>query len=495
MADRVIVQFEGDGSGVAELSWGQAEIWSVMQDKGDSLPMGGARALPPGQTVADVAAGLAYIMSRHQALRTRLRFDPGGQTRQVVHASGDITLEVIDAGDGDPAEAAAAVAASYRARTFDYEHEWPLRMAVITQHGAATHVAEMVCHIAVDAFGMAALHDDFDHRDERTGPVTAMQPMEQAGRQGGPGARRAHEASLRYFERLAANVPDRQFSPSADPRQPRFWQVTLESRAGYRAVRMLAARLGLSTSPVLLAAFAVALADLTENHRVALHLVVSNRFRPRFAASVSPVMQSCLCVLEVAGAPFGEVVRRAWQSSLGAYKNAYFDPAGKREVCERLAAERGAEPDWDVIFNDRRVRSREPAGAIPGDGDDAPYGQAPLRDELARTTLTWGERNDMPQQKVFLNIVDATDTLCAELWADSHFVSPADMAGLLRRIESVLVDAALGDGAGTGDGGRGAGGSRDGHRAVTALAELGAAFRPWSSRTGRTDTEEKVGNE
>jgi hypothetical protein len=31
-----------------------------------------------------------------------------------------------------------------------------------------------------------------------------------------------------------------------------------------------------------------------------------------------------------------------------------------------------------------------------------------------------------------------------ELWADTHFVSPTDMAGLLRRIESVLVDAALG---------------------------------------------------
>ena len=51
--------------------------------------MGGARALPPGQTVADVAAGLSFIMSRHQALRTRLRFGPDGQTQQVVHASGD----------------------------------------------------------------------------------------------------------------------------------------------------------------------------------------------------------------------------------------------------------------------------------------------------------------------------------------------------------------------------------------------------------------------
>jgi hypothetical protein len=452
VTNRVIVQFEGDGSGVAELSWGQEEIWSVIQDKADSLPMGGARALPPGQTVADVAAGLTFIISRHQSLRTRLRFDPDGHAQQVVHASGEIALEVVDAGHGDPGEVAAAVAAGYKARAFDLSREWPLRMAVITRRGVATHVAEMICHIALDAFGQAALHDDFDRRAERTGPVTAMQPLEQASRQRGPGGRRASEASLRYFERLAASVPDRQFSPSADPRQPRFWQVTIESPAGYQAVRMLAARLGLSTSPVLLAAFAVALTHLTSNQRAALHLVVSNRFRPGLAGSVSPVMQSCLCVLEVAGAPFEEVVRRAWQSALGAYKHAYFDPAAKRELCERLAAERGAEPDWDVIFNDRRVRSRELAGSISGDADDAPCVPVPLRDELTRTTLTWGERNDMPVQKVFLNICDAPGTLRLELWADSHFVSPADMAGLLRRIEGVLVDAALGDGAGTQDG-------------------------------------------
>ena len=98
--------------------------------------------------MADVAAGLRFIMSRHQSLRTKLRFGPDGQTRQVVHACGEIALEVVDAGDGDPAEVAAAVAAGYKARKFDYEHEWPLRMAVITHRGAATHVAEMICHLA-----------------------------------------------------------------------------------------------------------------------------------------------------------------------------------------------------------------------------------------------------------------------------------------------------------------------------------------------------------
>jgi hypothetical protein len=441
MAENVVVQFAGDGSGVAELSWGQQEIWSVIQAKDNSLPMGGARALSPGQTVADVAAGLRFIMSRHQALRTKLRFGPDGQTQQEVHASGAITLEVVDAGDGDPGEVATAVAAEYKAQDFDYENEWPLRMAVITHHGNATHVAQIICHIALDAFGLAVLYDDFDHRDERTGPVTAMHPMEQASRQHGPSGRRAHEASMRYFEQLTASVPACQFKASADPRQPRFWQVTLDSPAGYRAVGMLAARLGLGTSPVLLAAFAVAFTSVSVSRRVAVHLVVSNRFRPRFADSVSPVMQDCLAVIDTDG-PFEEVVRRAWQAGLRAYKHAYFDPAGKSEVCERLVAERGAEPDWSVVFNDRRVLNREFADTI-----SAADGTPSLRDELTRSTLTWGDRNDMPEQKVFMNICDVPDTLCCELWADTHFVSPADMERLLRRIETVVVNAALADGA------------------------------------------------
>jgi hypothetical protein len=411
-------------------------IWLVMQDKDLSLPMGGARALPPGQTVADVAEGLRFIMSRHQALRTTLRFGPDGQTQQVVHASGEITLEVVDAGERDPGEVAADVAAGYKARKFDYEHEWPLRMAVITHHGSATHVAQMICHLALDAFGLAVLYDDFDHRDELAGPVTAVQPMEQASWQCGPSGQRAHEASMRYLERLFPSLPECQLPASADPREPRWWQVTLDSPAGYRAAAMVNARLGLGTSPVLLAAFAVALASVSVSSRVAAHLVVSNRFRRGFADSVSPLMQTTVGVIETDG-PFEDVVRRAWQSGLSVYKHAYYDPAAANEVCERLIAERGAAPDWSVVFNDRRVLSRASADSMSA-ADGAPS----LADELTRSTLTWGDRNDVHQQKVFLNICDAPDTLCCELWADTHFVTPADMEKLLRRIETVLVNAA-----------------------------------------------------
>jgi hypothetical protein len=286
-----------------------------------------------------------------------LRFGLGGQVQQVVHASGAITLEVVDAGERDPDEVAAAVVADYKARKFDYEREWPLRMAVITRHGIATHVVQVICHVALDAVGLALVHDDFDHPAQRPGPSTAIQPMEQANWQRGPGGLRAHEASMRYLERLAPAIPDLQLRESGERRQPRFWQLTLDSPAGFRAAGMLSARLSLGTSAVLLAAFAVALASVSVSPRVAAHLTVSNRFRRGFADSVSPVMQTTIGVIETGG-PFEEVVRRAWRAGLGAYKHAYYDPVAASEVWQRLVAERGAHPDWSVVFNDRRGLSR-----------------------------------------------------------------------------------------------------------------------------------------
>jgi hypothetical protein len=442
MVDRVLVPFEGEGAGVAELSWGQREIWSVMRSIGRPLYLGGVRQLPPGRTVSDVAGDLRFIMTRHQSMRTRLRFLEGGTPLQVVADYGEVPLEIVDAGDEDPAKVAAAVADRYMAASFDYEADWPVRMAVIIARGAATHVAEAFSHLAMDAFGLAVLHDDVAARYSCAGqvsPVTATTPLEQAVKQRGQSARRAHDAAMRYTERLLRDAPATQFRESGDERCPRVWQLTCTSPAGYRALRVLAAQAGVTTSPVLLAAFAVAVSELTGVRPAALHMVVNNRFRPGFAKSVSVVTQSCLCVIDPAGG-FREVITRAFHAAMGAYKNSYYDLDGKNELFARISAERGTEIDLSCLFNDRRVSSRE--------GADAPGGADPdgLREELCQTALTWGERQDNQDGKLFLYVNDAPGTLCYELWADTRYVSPAGMETLARRLESALVDAATGEG-------------------------------------------------
>src|SRR5688572_14915291 len=123
--DRIVVPFEGEGSGVGELSWGQYEIWSAMVRLKSWMPLGGIKPLPAGTTVAEIAEELRYLMSRYQSMRTRLRFDAEGRPSQVVSSSGKITLEVYDAGDNDPEKVAVALAERYQETPLDIATEWP----------------------------------------------------------------------------------------------------------------------------------------------------------------------------------------------------------------------------------------------------------------------------------------------------------------------------------------------------------------------------------
>src|SRR5258708_4773607 len=68
--DRVPVAFAGDGEGVAELTWGQREIWQSMTRQGNWLPLGGWRPLDPGTTIESIADELAYLHGRFPSMRT-----------------------------------------------------------------------------------------------------------------------------------------------------------------------------------------------------------------------------------------------------------------------------------------------------------------------------------------------------------------------------------------------------------------------------------------
>src|ERR1035438_3404578 len=124
MADRILVPFEGEGSGTAELSWGQREMWRAIERRGSSLAIGGVVPLPAGTTAEGAAGACRSVLSRHQSLRTRLLLDGDGRERQVVAASGEACLEVIEAGDGDPAEVGEAVFSRFYSVGSDYVKGW-----------------------------------------------------------------------------------------------------------------------------------------------------------------------------------------------------------------------------------------------------------------------------------------------------------------------------------------------------------------------------------
>lgn len=440
MLDRILVPFEGEVSGTDDFSWGQEVIWRAMRNQGNSLSIGGIRPLVNGESVGDMASELSFMASRHQSLRTRVRLGAGTEAHQVVHTSGQIPLEVLEVGDGDPAEAAAAQVARYKAKDFDYVSEWPVRRCVITRHQVPTHLAEMYCHLALDAYGLAALKRDAATWDSRNGtqagPVAAMQPLEQVRQQRTARGRRHHEGAVRYRERLAGVVPGGRF-PSASGLGKGTVSAVFTSPAGQLAVSSLAASTKVSTSSVILAGYAVAVAKVTGANPVPVQVVVNNRFRPGFADSVSPLNQACPCAIDVAGVSYGEVIARAWRSAMTAYKHAYYDPAEMEAVEARLREDRGRDIAPRHFFNDRRVEARqEPAGTVTATAED-------LRTLRDASTLRWDGYLPGYRDPLFFYVNNTVGTLTYELWADEAFMTAADVEACLRGTQDALVAAAL----------------------------------------------------
>jgi hypothetical protein len=432
--DRIRVAFEGEGSGVDELSWGQLDIWTAMVRLNTWLPIGGVNPLPAGTTVDDVAEDLRYLMSRYQSMRTRLRFDTAGRPTQVVSASGEIALEMVDAGDDDPAAVAEAVCQRYRETDYDFVDEWPVRMAAVRRHGVLTHLALVMCHLVTDGFGALVMMAEL--ADRRTGAVRGMQALEQVRWQRSPAGVRQNEAALRYWEGLLRTIPLRRFGESTQRRRPRHWSGEFRSPAMLAAVRAIAARTGGESAPVLLTVFAVALARMTGINPVAIRPVVNNRFRPGLAEVVCPVSQAGLFALDVADVCFDEALARTRRATMAAHKYAYYNRTDLEALIERIVAQRGPQFDVGCFFNDRRLTS----GA---DNTGPPLDAVRSRDALPRSTFQRLTAFDGPNEPLFVNVEPASDCVHLTVFADTHFVSYEDGETLLRGMEHVAVEAAL----------------------------------------------------
>jgi hypothetical protein len=436
----MLVPFEGEGAGVGELTWGQRGLWTSMQETGSSLTLSGAQPVPPGTTLGLVVSGLRFVLSRHQSLRTTVEFDADGQAHQRLWSSGEVPLELVDAGDSDPAAVAEQVRDRYERTTFDYTTEWPIRMAVVHSDGVPSQVIAAYCHLALDAFGLTALITDLSTMDRRTGwstaPVTGVQPLELARRQGEPAMLRQSEASLRYLEGLLRGMPPRRFAGPADPRTPRFWELGLTSPAALLAAQVVAARNRVGTGPVLLAAASIALAGATGSDPAVWQVLVNNRFRPGFATAVTPLTQSGVCVVDVGDASLADVIPRAARASTRAAKNAYYDPYRSDELIARVGLERGEEIELSAFFNDRRSHLGPPAVDRLPDRTD-------IEAALPRSTLRWERQLDRFDHALFVHVDDAPAAIDVLICADTHQIAPAGMVAFVRGLEAVLVQAAV----------------------------------------------------
>ncbi|HEX5401912.1 MAG TPA: condensation domain-containing protein, partial [Pseudonocardiaceae bacterium] len=215
-----------------------------------------------------------------------------------------------------------------------------------------------------------------------------------------------------------------------------FRQIRYHSPATAAAIQVIAAREGTNTSSVLLACFGVGLARFTGNSPVMAMLLVSNRFRPGFAESVSPLVQMSPYLIDVADASLSEAVRRAKASVLNTYKNAYYDPYLQDEVIDRVGVDRGGEMDFSCFYNDRRAGDRSAADGRLATPEE-------IQDALSRSGYEWEYEPDMSTRKLYLNVDDPPGAIDFVMSVDNRYFSAEDAVAVVRSMEKVAVQAAV----------------------------------------------------
>jgi hypothetical protein len=439
VVDRVLVPFEGEGSGEAELTFGQRGLWQSIVSAGTATVTHVVEP-DPGTTVDAIADRLGFMVGRHEALRTRLVLRESGPPQQRVSAAGEIPLLVVAAGADDPATVAGALAAHWEVEPFAYETEWPVRTAaIVTGDCTVTHVVTVFLHTSIDGFGLVALLADVAARDPRTGapagPVTALTPLAQAAFEASPAGRRQNRQSLRYQESVLRTAPAHLFGEPRYAGERRFSMLRYRSTAIGMASHAIAARDRLHEAPALVASFLVGVGRVTGVNPVLTMMMVSNRFRPGYADSVSALIKIVPFVLDVADLTMGEAVARASGRALNAYRNAYYDAYEQDEVVSRVERDRGEEVDLSCYYNDRRSRRRVQAGmAAPTAAD--------IRAALADSELSWKQDAHVSRAKLHLCVEDSPDAIELVLSGDERYFSRADLETLVRTIEEAAVQAA-----------------------------------------------------
>lgn len=432
---RHLVEFAGGGTGTGELTWAQRGLWRLIQRIGSYLPIGARMPLPPGFTVAEAIADLRFVMASYPTARTRLQFG-GADPVQVVHPSGAVELEIVDAADdADPAALAKQVQLRFWHAEHDFVADWPVRMALIRHRGVLTHRIWVMCHLVTDGNGAVTILREMAARD-CSRSAAARSALAQAVWQASAAGQRQSRASMRHWEKVLTALPASSAPRSEDPPSPRYWQALSNSPATYLAIRLIAARTGVEPTTVLLGLYALALARVTGLNPLPLQVTVSNRFRPGMADCVAPIMQDGLGTIDIADETVDSLIRRCRQRVMVAYKHAYYDPDHRTELLDRLANDRGEPVEVGFFFNDRRLTQRP---------DDSPLPTA-QQVERAReqTSLRWTHKGDHhPFDPLYVYVDDEPGTIQLTLLNDTHWLAPERTEAVVRGLEEIAVTAAL----------------------------------------------------
>ncbi|OPG02202.1 condensation domain-containing protein [Microbispora sp. GKU 823] len=428
---RLLVDFAANRSDRTELAWGQRAIWEAIHRVGPdsahyfnvprvlAVPRAGGPRRP-----GVVAAALAEVVGRHDGLRSLVRLGATGPYQEVA-AAGTLPIEMVETARGEADDAVAALVARLAGRSFG-DGEQPLRAGFVVCDGAVTHVALVISHVVAD--WRAA---DVVVRDLRMlllrGAIArppSSQLLDLVREEKAASAR--SDRAIAQWEALLRTVPSAMFPEAvAAGATPRYARAVLSSPRLNHAAHVLARRAGVSTATVLLMAVAMQLRELTGHEVCAITPIVHNRFDDRTRDLVTSLNQLGLFTLGPCGG-LAETLVSAYPAVLASYRRARFDTLAFDAMIDRVSADRGVSVFPSCCFNDLRP-GEDPGGDGSADGE---------------SELEWLPGTDQRSCHFCVALMRWKGTLGVELSADTTRLPEGEMAALLHRLESFVVDAA-----------------------------------------------------
>jgi hypothetical protein len=462
LADRLRVPFSGlrGGDGPLTISQSIGLCW-VTSPAMPARMMEWPLSLPEGTTLADIAAALQVLVTRHESLRTCYpSAPPPGTVRlalagalpefsvQRVIRSGDLVIDVYTASEqpADDAVLVTELAGVLRAREFDLATELPVRMAVAMWQGTPRAAVILYSHMAVDMAAMVLLDRQFatlvtDPSSREVGPP-GHHPLDQAEEERSARGLRRVAAAVRGWETALRTVPQCLYAiPSADPRHDggvvSGW---LWSRAGALALPHIAARTGASRQLVMYAALCTMIGWRTGHDTCGMLILARNRYRRELREYIGPLAQEGITCINVRARTLDEVVRRAAAAVLVGNNNSLIEITTFERIAGQVEQHRGITWSRYCSFNDisdfqGTSECDEPVA------DPAAAGSALAQTRFTRLPVPGAEEVLL---RLLLQQVDG-ELIIGATSRDANRVPLSEIETLLRGTESLLVAAASGD--------------------------------------------------
>ncbi|MGW4634865.1 amino acid adenylation domain-containing protein [Nocardia sp. NPDC004415] len=276
----------------AALSFGQRYVWAHQQISPDSSAYNLCLALTFTGHVDDDALRRAFtaLPRRHEVLRTTYHNDDQGNPYQRIHDDLPPRISELDFTDRPRPEADAALAELVAAAahdTFDLSAESSLRLSFVRLDATTVVVVLVIQHIAWDGMTLPALSRDVErfYSQALTGEITAeplaLQVADFAEWEQDRFAETDHSATEQFWAgQFDGEVPELALPYNRRPAVVSEAGVRLDRLLGADAdvnLRALSAQLRVTPFQVFLAAYYVALRQLTGQSDIVVGTTVANR--------------------------------------------------------------------------------------------------------------------------------------------------------------------------------------------------------------------------